>query len=144
MKSAALGFALGVAVGMSSTGWAQDLKATHKFTETQIGFEPGGTYSNYTLSITGPHGIHATVSSKTGAPSIDLRQIGAVEDGAYNYQLTASSDEKVPLRSRLDNGRAGGPDETVLKSVSMSGRFDVKGGAIVKYDPAAQEPKRQK
>lgn len=138
MKSAALGLAACIATGMAGVCWAQDLKATQKFTDTQIGFDAGSGYSNYTLTVTGPNGIHSIVSSKT-APSIDVKQIGA-EDGAYNYHLTASTEEKVPLRSKLDNGRPGGPDEAMLKSVSMSGRFDVKGGTIVKYDPAAKEP----
>jgi hypothetical protein len=145
MKSAAFGLAACLTAGIAGAGWAQDLKATQKFADTQIAFEPGGAYGNYTLTITGPNGVHASVSSKTDVPSIDLRQIGAIEDGAYNYHLTASSGEKVLLRSRLDDGRDGGPPATMLKSVSMSGRFDVKGGAIVKYDPAArEEQKRQK
>lgn len=144
MKFAPLGLAL-LATGIAGSGWAQDLKATQKFTDTQIAFEPGATYANYTLTITGPHGIHAVLSSKSAPPSIDVRQIGPVADGAYKYQLTASTNEKEPLRSKLDNGRPGGPDEAILKSVSTSGRFDVKGGTIVKYDPNAREPSpRQK
>jgi hypothetical protein len=146
MKTAALGLAVCIAAGMSSACWAQDLKATQKFTDTEIGFEPAGSYGNYTLTVTGPNGLHAIVSSRSGAPSIDLRKLGTLDDGGYNYQLTASTEEKVPLRSQLDNGRDGGPDTSMLKSVSLSGRFDVKGGTIVKNDPAAPEPtnKRQK
>lgn len=144
MKSA-LVLATCLVTGISGVGIANDLKAAQKFTDTQIAFEPGGTYSNYTLTISGPHGIHASTSSKTGTPSIDLRRIGAVDDGTYHYQLTASTDEKVPERSGLDNGRSGGPTELTLRSVSMSGHFEVKGGTIVKYDPAAREDvKRQK
>lgn len=139
MKTAALGFAVCMAVGMSSACWAQDLKATQKFTDTEIGFEPSAGYGNYTLTITGPNGLHATVSSRSGAPSIDLRKLGAIDDGGYNYHLTASTDEKVPLRSKLDDGRDGAGD-SMLKSVSLSGRFDVKGGTIVKYDPTEREP----
>ena len=86
--------------------------------------------------------MHAIVLTKSGAPAFDLRQLGQLEDGAYNFHLTASTDQKVPLRSKLDDGRGTAAD-SMLTSVSMSGRFDVKGGAIVKYDPAAQEPKRQ-
>jgi hypothetical protein len=143
MKSAALGLAAALAVSVSTPGWAQDLKATQKFTETQIGFDPGGTYGNYTLTVTGPNGVHAIVSSKTAAPSVDLRQLGPLQDGAYNYHLTASSDEKVPVRSKLDDGRGPGAPDAVLRSVSTSGRFDVKGGAIVKHDPAAREEQRR-
>jgi len=48
-----------------------------------------------------------------------------MDDGTYNYHLIASADEKVPVRSALDNGRA---DRTafVLKSVATGGQFQVK------------------
>jgi hypothetical protein len=139
----ALGLAACLAAGLTGACWAQDLKATQKLTDTEIGFEPAGTYSNYTLTITGPNGFHASASSKTSAPSIDLRRLGTHDDGIYTYQLTASTDEKVPVRTALDNGR-GSPSGSLLKSVATSGHFEVKGGTIVKYDLAATEPKRQK
>ena len=144
MKPAAFGLAASLAVGVSSACWAQDLNAVQKFTDTQIGFETSGTYSNFTLTISGPNGINASAASKTGTPTIDLRRIGTFDDGIYNYHLTASTDEKVPVRTALDNGRAGGPTDAIFKSVSLSGVFQVKGGTIVKFDPAATEPKRQK
>ena len=143
MKTAALGLAVCMSAGIASACWAQDLKATQKFTDTEIAFEPAGSYGNYTLTVTGPNGLHAIVSSRT-VPSIDLRKLGTIDDGGYNYHLTASTDDKVPLRSKLDDGRDRAGD-SMLKSVSLSGRFDVKGGTIVKYDPAAREDqKRQK
>ena len=81
---------------------------------------------------------------RTGSPLIDLRKIGTVDDGEYNYQLTASTDDKVPVRTGLDDGRDGGPTTSMFKSASTSGNFHVKGGAIVKFDPSAREPQRQK
>jgi hypothetical protein len=145
MKSAAFGLAACLAVGISGAGWAQELKATQRLSDTQIGFDPSGSYGNYTLTVTGPNGFQAHASSKTGTPSIDLRRFGTFDDGIYNYQLTASSDEKVPVRTALDNGRGGGPTDSMLKSVATSGQFEVKGGTIVKYDPAVrEETKRQK
>jgi hypothetical protein len=144
MKSATLALAASLAAGFAGACLAQDLKATHRFTDTQVGFDPAASYGNYTLTITGPNGFHATASSKSGTPAIDLRRFGAFDDGGYNYELTASTDEKVPVRSRLDNGRDGGPTDSMLRGVSMSGRFDVKGGVIVKYDPAAREESRRK
>jgi hypothetical protein len=145
MKSKAFGLAACLAVGISGTCWAQDLKAQQKFTDTEIGFDITGPYSNLTLTVTGPNGINANASSKSGSPSIDLRKLGSLDDGDYMYQLTAATDEKVPDRSGIDNGRDGGPGPSVRKSVSTSGNFQVKGGAIVKFDPAArEETKRQK
>jgi hypothetical protein len=144
MKPATFGLAACIAAGLTGACWAQDLKATQRFSETQIGFDPGASYSNYTLTVSGPNEFHASASSKTGTPTIDLRRIGTFDDGIYNYHLTASTDEKVPVRTALDNGRAGGPTDAMFKSISLSGVFQVKGGTIVKFDPAATEPKRQK
>jgi hypothetical protein len=138
MKIAAFGLVAILAAGSAGTCLAQDMKATQKFTDTQIGFDASG-YSNYTLTITGPNGFHASVTSKSTVPSIDLRRAGAVDDGIYNFQLTASTDQKVPVRTALDNGRPGGPATTALAGVSTSGHVHLKGGAIVKLDPAARE-----
>jgi hypothetical protein len=143
MKLAAFGLAACFAVGVSSTCWAQGLNASQKFTDTEIGFELTGPYSNLTLTISGPNGLHASAHHRTGSPLIDLRKLGTIDDGDYLYQLTAATDEKVPDRSGLDNGRDGGPATTVLKGVSTSGQFQVKGGAIVKYDPSVREETRR-
>ena len=145
MNSSALCLAACLAVGISGTCWAQDLKAQQKFTDTEIGFEVTGPYSNLTLTVTGPNGINARAHSRTGSPLIDLRKIGTVDDGQYNYQLTASTDDKIPVRTGLDDGRDGGPTTSMLKSVSTSGQFQVMGGAIMKSDPSAREQtQRQK
>jgi len=143
MQKTALGLAACLAAGLTGDCWAQDLKATQRVSETQIGFDLGGSYGNYTLTIAGPNGFHASATSKTGTPLIDLRRIGKFDDGVYTYQLTASTDETVAVRGALDNGRAGGPTDSMLKGVATSGNFEVKGGTIVKYDPAATESKRQ-
>ena len=136
MKSAVFGLAACLAMGISGGCWAQELKATPRLSETQIAFDPGGNYGNYTLTVTGPNGFHASAASKAGTPTIDLRRAGTFDDGNYNYNLTAATEEKVPVRAPLDNGRSGAAD-SMLKSVSVSGRFQVKGGTIV---PAAREP----
>jgi hypothetical protein len=145
MQTTALGLAACLAAGLTGACWAEDLKATQRLSDTQIGFDPSGSYGNYILTVTGPNGFHASASSKTGTPSIDLRRVGKYDDGVYNYQLTASTDEKIPVRTALDNGRGGAVADSMLRSVAMSGHFEVKGGTIVKHDPAATEPsQRQK
>ena len=145
MKSKSFCLAACLAVGISSTCWAQGLNATQKFTETEIGFDITGPFSNLMLSISGPNGLHASAHSRTGSPLIDLRKLGTVDDGDYLYQLIAATDEKLPIRTALDNGRDGGPTASMFKSVSTSGQFQVKGGTIVKLDPSAREDaKRQK
>ncbi|MEA2882430.1 MAG: hypothetical protein QOH32_1686 [Bradyrhizobium sp.] len=145
MKSAAFGLAACFAVGLSGACLAQGLNATQKFTDTEVGFDIAGSYSNLTLTISGPHGMHASASSRSGSPLIDLRKLGTVDDGDYLYQLTAATDEKIPVKGGLDNGRDRGAATSMLKSVSTSGHFQVKGGMIVKHDPSAREPaSRQK
>jgi hypothetical protein len=139
MKSATLALAALLAAGIAGVCEAQDLKATPRFSDTQIGFDPGASYNNYTLSVGGPNGFVARAESKTGTPTIDLRRFGTFDDGTYSYHLSASSDEKVVVRSALDNGRDGGATTSRLKAVSTSGEFLVKGGMIVKADPAARE-----
>ena len=52
MKIAVCGLAAWLAAG--GICLAEDLKATQAFTDSEIRFEPGGKYSNYTLTVTGP------------------------------------------------------------------------------------------
>src|SRR4051794_8643653 len=145
MKSAVFGLAACFAVGLTGACPAQGLDAKQKFTDTEIGFDVTGPYRNLTLTVSGPHGLHASVSSPSGSPLIDLRKLGTVDDGEYFYQLTAATDEKIPVRNGLDNGRERGAATSMLKGVSTSGHFQVKGGIIVKHDPALREPSsRQK
>lgn len=143
MKSATFGLAACFAVGITGACLAQGLNAKQKFTDTEVGFDVAGPYSNLTLTVSGPNGLHASASSRSGSPLIDLRKLGTVDDGEYLYQLTAATDEKVPVRNGLDNGRDRGPATSMLKHVSTSGNFQVKGGMIVKIDPSASEPARR-
>ena len=109
MKSKAFCLAAFFAVGISSTCWAQGLNATQKFTDSEVVFDITGPYSNLTLTVSGPNGLHASAHHRTGSPVIDLRKLGTIDDGDYLYQLTAATDEKIPVRTALDNGRDGGP-----------------------------------
>ena len=145
MRSKAFCLAACLAVGISGTCWAQGLNATQTFTDSEVVFDITGPYSNLTLTISGPNGLHASAHHRTGSPVIDLRKLGTVDDGDYLYQLTAATDEKIPVRTGLDNGRDGGPTTSIFKSASTSGQFQVKGGTIVKNDPSVrEETKRQK
>ena len=141
MKSAALGATL-LFTGLAGPCLADDLKADARFGATEISFELKGTYSNLTLSVAGPNGLHTSAASKSGTPTVDLKRLSAIDDGIYHYNLSGSTDEKVPERSGLDNGRSQRHD-ALLKSVSTSGVFEVKGGTIVKLDPAAREPSKR-
>ena len=140
MRPAAFGLALCLAGVSPCLG--DDLKAEAKFGATEISFELKGTYSGLTLTVTGPNGLHASAASATAAPTVDLKRLSAIDDGIYRYNLTGSTGEKLPERSGLDNGRDR-PGDTLLKSVSTSGVFEVKGGAIVKVDPSVPRTVQQ-
>ena len=144
MRFTSLGLAACLAAGLSSTCLGQDLKGTPRFGDTQVGFAPAAPYTNFTLSVSGPNGFQASASAQREVPTIDLRRFGGFDDGMYNFEVTASTDEKLPVRTALDNGRDSGPSTSVLKSVSASGVFHVAGGTITKFDPSVPETtKRQ-
>jgi len=144
MKTAAIGLAAGLALSLPSAIHANDIAADQRFTNTSIGFELRGTYSNITLTIAGPRDFHASASARAGSPSIDLRRYGPLEDGVYSYQLTAAMAERVKTRTRLNDGRDAGAPIEPLQSAALSGTFRVQNGAIVKPDdrqPSRRDPK---
>lgn len=141
MKSATFGLAALLAVGFSSACLADDIVATEQITGSKLGVQLKAPLHNATLKISGPDGFHASVSSKSGEVAIDLSASGAVQDGEYTYQLTAATNEKAQVRTKLDNGRD--REAEPLKGVAMSGTFNVKAGKIVKPDPTVREDKRR-
>ena len=101
----------------------------------QSGVPAQGYAEQRHLSVAGPDDFHASTFSKSGAVAIDLGKFGALEDGLYHYQITAATDQPAKVRTPLDDGRDANAKVKPLKSVEMSGTFDVKGGNIV--EPAA-------
>jgi hypothetical protein len=136
--------AASLALGLSGASLAQDLKVREQFKGTTVAFELGGLFGVVTLSISGPNGFHTSASARSVAPEIDLRKSGAIDDGQYSYQLTAGTDEKLRIRTPLDNGRDGGPTTERLKGVSTSGVINVKDGVIVPRDLDAKEPRQKR
>ena len=145
MKLAAFGLAACLGLGLSGASLADDLKATARFSGTALAFDLQGSYSNVTLTVSGPNRFHLSASEKSGAPTIDLRHAGPVDDGQYTYQLTAATDEKARVRTALDNGREGAAARAEpRKAASASGTFRIKDGVIVKRDPDAREPQQKR
>jgi hypothetical protein len=141
MKAAAIGLAAGLAFALPGAVRASDIAADKRFTDTSVGFDLKGTYSNVTLTISGPRDFHASAFARAGAPVIDLRRYGELEDGLYTYQLTAATAERARTRTRLDDGRAASAPIEPLQSAALSGTFRVQNGAIVK--PDGKEPSRR-
>jgi len=144
MKSTILGLAASLTLGLSSAGLADDLKAESKFEGTTVAFNVPSNVANLMLSVSGPNDFHARATTRGGSPIINLRDSGAVEDGAYTYQLTAGTEERAKSRSGLDNGR--GNTEAGFKTVSTSGTFNMRSGVIVPVKsrpPVIDDPKRR-
>jgi hypothetical protein len=141
MKIAAFGLSVGLVAGIPATGLANDdIIAGRQVAGTKFAFLLKDTYSNVTVTVSGPGDFFAQASAKSGAIALDLREFGALDDGIFNYQITAASSEKIKVNSTLDNGRDRQPTE-VLRSASTSGTFRVVRGTIVM--PTDAKPQRK-
>jgi hypothetical protein len=141
MKSAALGLAALLAAGIPSACLADDLLATEQFAGSTVEFKLGKLYGVVTLTVAGPNGFNASASARSTSPAIDLKRLGEFDDGQYTYHLTASTDDRVKLRTPLDDGRDGRTSEQ-LKGVSKSGVFNVAKGQIVMVRPNTERKDR--
>jgi hypothetical protein len=137
MKSAVIGLAALIAAGTCHTCLADDLSVSEQFSDTTIEFKVGASYGNLTLTVAGPNGFYASANARSGSPLLDLRRFGDFDDGQYSYHLTATTDQKIKMRTPLDDGRDNGPTLDLLKGVSTSGAFSVSRGLIVKNDASA-------
>ncbi|PWV99111.1 hypothetical protein DFR52_104403 [Hoeflea marina] len=111
---------------------AADISAANRFSGATLGFEIKGTYSNVTLTVTGPDGYLASAYAEKSAPSLDLGGSGKLADGQYHYQLTAADPSVMMKQVQLDNGRDKPAPDSVPASVTMSGVFTIRDGAIIK------------
>ncbi|PWE18730.1 hypothetical protein DDZ18_03820 [Marinicauda salina] len=115
---------------------AETLRADERFTQTRLVFSVNGSYTNYTLTVSGPQGFHAQAHGERSAPTLRLADYGEVPDGVYNYQLTAATDrfrEQVSQASRMNNGR----ENTTMRprvGASVSGAFHVRDGRIREFE----------
>jgi hypothetical protein len=142
MKMKILCLAACAAIGISSACMAGEVVAVERFDGTSLGFLLKNSLSNATLSVSGPDDFHVSVFSETGALMLDLGKLGPVEDGLYKYEITAATDQRLKVRTPLDNGRGTKESITPYKSVAMSGTFLVKDGKIFKPSSAAKEGRR--
>ena len=138
MKPTAIGLAASLAIGLSTACWAEDMVASQQSSGTKIAFLLKDNFSSATMTISGPNGFFAHAFAKNGAIAVDLRRFGAIDDGTFTYQVTAAANDKIRIRTPLDNGR----DRIVTerpRSASMSGTFSVVRGEIVATDATKTE-----
>ena len=131
IKATALGIALGLVIGLPGVCVANDLMATEQFSGSTLSFQSQRSYANLTLRVTGPNEYHASAVFAGGNPFLDLTRYGAVLDGPYSYHLVGTTGETIAGSNRPDGRPAKTDTPYQLKSVSKSGSFTVKGGAIV-------------
>ena len=137
MKRAVVGVSVALLMGasgvmaVSDAATAQSMNAVKRFSDATVGFSMKGSYSNYSLTVTGPNGFNATVMSKKSAPALNLRKLGIIDDGIYRYNLTAASSKAMSVRTPENSGRGGDKKTAMMAGVSDSGSFVVKGGKIV-------------
>jgi hypothetical protein len=142
MKTTVLCLAACATIGLSGTCLADDMISAKQVGGTSLGFLLNGSLSNATLSVSGPDDFHASAYSKSGAVAIDLGKLGALDDGTYQYQITAATDQPAKVRTPLNNGRDAEAETAQRRGVAMSGTFMVKNGKIVEPAASAKESRR--
>ena len=139
MRFTSLGLAVLLAAGIPNACLADDLPASEQFSGTTVTFKIERQFGLLTLTVAGPNGYYASAHARTASPIIELGGPGTFDDGDYTYQLTASTDGKITLRTPINDGRD--PDDkpttTIFRGVSKSGAFRVSGGAILPNDMSA-------
>src|SRR3954468_17454058 len=147
MRFKVLGLAALLAAGIPNACLADDLPATEAFSGTTVAFKIDGQFGLLTLTVAGPNGYYASASARTASPIIELNRFGDFDDGEYAYQLTASTDGKITLRTPLNDGRDDDnkPTTMIFKGVAKSGSFRVSSGTIVPNDtnaPSRRDPSK--
>jgi hypothetical protein len=131
IKPWVLGASAFLALNFSGVSLAGTLAAQPSLSGTVVGFVPSKAYAGGTLTVVGPGGFAASVSSNNGLPRLDLTQFSAAPDGQYSYQLDAATSQVDTSVIMLNNGRAKKANVRPRRSDALSGVFLVKGGSIV-------------
>ena len=118
----------GIAAGcvLATAGFAAE--PVERFNINTLWFENWGGLHNATLTITGPGEFRDHVFSEKGTPRFQLR--APVKDGTYFYELSAATDEKIPVDTTLNNGRGANQPKEMAKPFHRNGFFIVSRGAI--------------
>ena len=106
---------------------------------TALWFESWGRLSNATLKVGSPDGSQVDVFAASGTPTFHLRDITPISDGVYRYELTAATDEMIPIKNQLDSGRGKAQKKEIAKSFQMGGFFIVTRGVITKKEDLVEE-----
>jgi len=132
---------VGGAVGQTQSV-AADVGLSARYAGSRIYFDADPTYSNITVSVSGPDGYHGQVYSERRAPSFRLADFGEVADGLYRFEITAATQVYATDQSSREpagyNGRAP-TAQRPREGVSFTGSFRVENGQVLVFDDADQE-----
>jgi len=103
-----------------------------------LSFVGGASYPTAQLSIYGPDDFEATEKTSRGWPVFRVRG-GTMQDGVYRYTLTAATDEQLPIKKKVNNGRGESARDFTFKSFHMQGIFRISRGLIEPLDDAPED-----
>jgi hypothetical protein len=109
-------------------------------TSAMIDFElKNNNLRNIIVNVSGPRGFSKKQYFDKGA--INMND-GELDDGVYNYEIVARTNNKIMLRKdRPDNGRGDKERDFVYESVTQSGHFRIADGKVVINDTDLVEDK---
>jgi len=117
-------------LGLTGAALAQTPQPVQQNNSNAVWFDNWTGLSNATWTISQPDGEIIQIFAPSGTPVFQLVG-GRVIDGAYRYELTAATAEKVAITNKQNNGRGDAARDHGLKSFQMSGVFHVQRGVIV-------------
>lgn len=125
-------FAAALAVGLATVPAALAAEVEARIENGVLSFVGGQSFTNAILQITGPGDFELEETAIKGLPVFRARNSGRLQDGLYQFSLTAATDEKVriPEREKLDNGRGSAARDYRLKSFFLSGAFYISEGTM--------------
>ena len=122
--------------------WADPPNPVQMHTTSSIWFNNWVGLSDATLTVIAPNGKQVTIFEKTRSPRFRLSGRN-IQNGAYHYELTAATEERIPYENdvrEFDEGIA--PPTTIAKPFYKSGSFLVVSGVIVKPEEIEEETAR--
>lgn len=120
----------------ASVGFGEEV--TERLSPGALSFVGGASYTNARLQIYGPDDFESEETSSRGLPVFRVRG-GTVKDGVYRYTLSAATDEQVPIKKKVNNGRGENARDFTFKPFYKQGVFRVSRGLIEPLDDTPED-----
>lgn len=109
-----------------------------RLTPNALSFTGGASFTNAKLVVRGPDDYEDETTASRGLPVFRITG-GRMQDGVYFYSLSAATDEEVPIKKKVDNGRGDGARDFTLKPFYKEGMFRVSRGLIEPVQQGGQQ-----